>query len=147
MGISTIVYLTIGLLGIAGLILVLRSHLQSSGQKAASEVKKIHSDRNTAPLPKNPYRAISIVSGQSSCAAVKAIGTKRFLVEDGDIPQLPLSDCDVVKCACKYAHHENRRDDGGDRRAMDGSLRTQLFEHTEEKERRKKRGRRSSDWE
>ena len=147
MGISTIVFLIIGIVGMAAVVLVLRSHLQSSGQQAASEAKKTSSVQNANPPPKNPYRAISIVSRENSCAAVKAVGAKRFLVEGGDVPQLPLSDCDVVKCSCKYAHHEDRRDDAGERRAMGSPLKTQLYKQTGEKERREKRGRRSSDWE
>jgi hypothetical protein len=148
MGLSTIVFLSIGTVVIAAVILALRAHLQSSTKEAESGAKKPRTVQNSNPLPKNPYRAISIVSSESSCAAVKAIGTKRFLVEDGDAPQLPLSDCDGAKCTCKYAHHEDRRDDsddGDDRRALEGSMRTRLYEHTEEKDRRKKRGRRSSD--
>jgi hypothetical protein len=147
MGNSTIAFLIIGIVGIAAMILVLRSHLQQSTKKATSVVKKTHSDQNSNSLTKNPYRAISIVSRKSSCAAVKAIGTKRFLVEDGDIPQLPLSDCDVLKCPCKYAHYEDRRDDDDPRRLLEGSMKTRLYEQTEEKDRREKRGRRSTDWE
>ena len=147
MGISTIVFLIIGIVGMAAVVLVLRSHLQSSGQQAASEAKKSRSGQNANPSPKNPYRAISIVSRESSCAAVKAVGAKRFLVEDGDVPQLPLSDCDVVKCPCKYAHHEDRRDDEDDRRALGSTLKTQLYKQTDDKDRREKRGRRASDWE
>jgi hypothetical protein len=114
--------------------------------KIKSGSEKLKVSRKTAAKPKNPYRAVSIISGENPCAAVKAIGRKRFLVNDGDAPQLPLAACDAEKCACKYGHHEDRRDASGDRRTISG-LRTQLHVDSGSKERREKRGRRKSDWE
>jgi hypothetical protein len=112
--------------------------------KSGSEKSK--TSRKTAAKPRNPYRAVSIISGENPCAAVNAIGRKRFLVKDGDVPQLPLAACDTEKCACKYGHHEDRRDAYSDRRTISG-LRTQLHVDSGNAERREKRGRRKSDWE
>lgn len=112
--------------------------------KSGSEKSK--ASRKIAAKLRNPYRAVSIISGENPCAAVKAIGRQRFLVENGDTPQLPLAACDAKKCACKYGHHESRRDARGDRRSISG-LKTQLHAQSGEAERREKRGRRKSDWE
>ena len=39
---------------------------------------------------------------------------KRFL--SSAAPRLPLPDCDVLECKCKFVHHKDRRD-GEDRRS------------------------------
>ena len=145
---STIVFLAIIILGIVVVMLTLRAQrLRPNKKKEVSGVKKNRSSHKRAPLPRNKYRAVSIKSHENSCAPVKAIGTRRFLVEDKETPQLPLPDCDFAQCACIYIHHEDRRDPEPDRRALGGSLQTQLYEHSESGERRKRRGRRASDWE
>jgi hypothetical protein len=147
MEISTIVLLAIAILGIVAVMLTLRAQRQRPKKKVVSGVKKHHSSAKRAPLSKNKYRAVSIKSDQNSCAAVRAIGTKRFLVEDKETPQLPLPDCDAAECACTYVHHQDRRNPDVDRRALVGSLQTKLYEHADNDERRAKRGRRPSDWE
>ena len=145
MEISAVAYLVVGAIAAIGVALVLRGNLQTSRQGQTAKSAKLRSARKTPTVPKNPYRATSIVCGENACAEAKTIDGKRFLVDD--TPQLPLSLCDAERCDCKYAHHEDRRDDdGGDRRGPDTSLRTTLYQH-EETERRGKRGRRASDWE
>ena len=112
--------------------------------KNRSGSEKLKASRKTAAKPRNPYRAVLVISGKNPCAAVKAIGKKRCLVEGGDAPQLPLAACDAEKCACKYGHHEDRRDRDSDRRSISG-LKTQLHVGNGNTERREKRGRRESD--
>lgn len=91
-----------------------------------------------------PYHAVSCRSGAGKCAAVKAIKNQRFLVEDA--PQLPLADCTSERCECKYLHHEDRRDNDDDRRALYG-IKSEFYEYTSKQDRRVKNGRRESDWE
>ena len=143
---STVVYVVIGIFSVVAVILFLRQGNQGSVTRIKSRAQNSDSPRQGASKPINRYRATSIISGQNSCAAVKAIKKKRFLVEDRDIPQLPLAACDAEKCVCKYKHHDDRRDASHDRRALSG-LRTQLHEQSEGAERREKRGRRKSDQE
>jgi hypothetical protein len=114
--------------------------------KNRSGSEKLKASRKTAAKPRNPYRAVLVISGKNPCAAVKVIGKKRCLVEGGDAPQLPLAACDAEKCACKYGHHEDRRDGDDERRTISG-LRTQLHVSSGNAEQREKRGRRKSDWE
>ncbi len=60
------------------------------------------------------FHAVSIRFVQSSCAAAKGMDGKRFL--SSAAPRLPLPDCDVLECKCKFVHHKDRRD-GEDRRS------------------------------
>ena len=91
------------------------------------------------------YQAISCRSGAGNCAAVEGLKDQRFLVEDA--PQLPLADCtSSERCKCKYLHHEDRRDNDDDRRALYG-IKSEFYEYTSKQDRRVKNGRRESDWE
>lgn len=143
---STVVFVVIGIFIVVAVVLRLRQSKQGSVTHLKSRAQKPGSSRQGTSKPINQYRATSIISGQNCCAAVEAIGKKRFLVEDRDIPQLPLAECDADKCACKYRHHDDRRDTNEERRTISG-LRTQLHEHSGGAERREKRGRRKSDLE
>jgi len=58
------------------------------------------------------FHCISIHHNSVACDAVKALDGKRIL--SAEAPELPLPGCDVVKCQCKFHHHEERRD--GERR-------------------------------
>lgn len=149
MGLSSTAYLIIGIVAVIGLALLLRSGLRKpdSGKFPASG--KSRPTAATRPVAaKNPYRATSIVAGRQACDAVMKLRGKRFLVAAREIPALPLPDCDQPRCTCKYAHHEDRREEGGgDRRGPPG-LRSELHTHSGKTERReKRRGRRASDWE
>jgi hypothetical protein len=91
-----------------------------------------------------PYHAVSCRSGTGNCAAVEALKDQRFLVEDA--PQLPLEGCTSERCECKYLHHQDRRDNDDDRRALYG-IKSEFYEYTSKQDRRVKNGRRESDWE
>ena len=102
--------------------------------------------QGNSPVPRKPYRATSIVHDDHACGAVKAIESKRFLDTDRVIPTLPLSDCDVAQCNCKYAHHEDRRNSLEDRRSPN-ALQSALYDQTGNTSRRtRKCGRRKDDW-
>ena len=102
--------------------------------------------RKKPSAPRNPYRATSIVHCANACNAARAIGNKRFLDIDKVTPRLPLADCDAAVCGCKYAHHDDRREDHDDRR-QPSALQSELYERTGKSNRRaKKRGRRKTDW-
>ena len=60
------------------------------------------------------FHAVSIRFVQSACTAAKEMDGKRFL--SSAAPRLPLPDCDVLECKCKFVHHKDRRD-GDDRRS------------------------------
>ena len=143
---STVVYVTIGLFSIVAVIFLLRQKPRGPNTLVTTGGRKISAPQLATSRPRNPYRAVSIINSKKPCAAVKSIEKKRFLVEDRDAPQLPLTACDAEKCACKYEHHGDRRDDDGERRTISG-LKTQLHVDGGSAERREKRGRRESEWE
>jgi len=96
--------------------------------------------------PRNRYRAISIAHDKQACKAVRAIGSKRYLAVGNSTPTLPMPGCDAVRCNCRYVQHEDRRQSQEDRRHPH-SLQTELYDRSGNHDRRKrKRGRRNSDW-
>ncbi|MEZ5502272.1 MAG: hypothetical protein R3E50_06295 [Halioglobus sp.] len=144
-----LLFLLTVVVGIAALVLVLRS--TTDGSKKARMPRAEQGSAKTRgpakPKPANPFRAASISPAENACAAVMALGEKRFLVATGEVPTLPLPNCDAPKCDCTYVHHEDRRDNSELRRGP-VSLRTTLHSHNEGTERRaNKRGRRASDYE
>jgi hypothetical protein len=143
---STIAFLVIGIVGIALVAAMLRSRRQASTRNKAASTMKTGATAKPKPLQKNRYKATSIICGENCCAAVQAIKDKRFLVIENDIPPIPLPDCNVKKCTCVYAHHEDRREEADDRRGPRG-LRSDLHSQITGTDRRTKRGRRKADWE
>jgi hypothetical protein len=90
--------------------------------------------------PRNRWHAVAIVPGATRCQAAEAAKGRRFLSIAA--PTLPLRECDVAACTCKYRHHEDRR--GAPRRseeARGGGLRSR----TGNVDRRNSRGRRETD--
>lgn len=55
----------------------------------------------------NPYHAVSIETGAKACKAARAIEGHRFLASAA--PKLPLRECSLATCQCKYVHHNDRR--------------------------------------
>jgi hypothetical protein len=87
------------------------------------------------------FHCVTVVGGPNACPAAKEVALVRML--SADAPRLPLKNCDrPAQCACKYRHHDDRRQ--GPRRAVED---TGLRKPWEERERRRVRGRRDSDFE
>ena len=91
----------------------------------------------------NPYQSLSLMLPIAHCGAASSLADKRFLKRDA--PSLPLKDCDKTTCKCGFVKHTDRREDEGDRRALYG-LRAELHAIHTGDERRKRRGRRASDF-
>jgi len=53
------------------------------------------------------FHAVSIKYAGRACAAAKNLSGRRFLATAA--PKLPLSDCDILDCNCRFVHHEDRR--------------------------------------
>jgi hypothetical protein len=95
-------------------------------------------------VQKNQWRAVSITPCSAPCAAARNVAGKRFLV--GEVPHLPLRDCDSGECKCTYQHHEDRRDPGNDRRQFEAATQTLLYgQVADDGCRRRRRGRRKTD--
>jgi hypothetical protein len=110
--------------------------------RAASAYRKTVATRTTGA---NPYSATAIVACAGACAAVEAIGDKRFLDAEGDVPSLPVRGCDAASCRCRYVHYADRRTSVKDRRNPTNSI--TFFDASGQHDRRRAGpGRRKSDW-
>lgn len=89
--------------------------------------------------PETKFHAVSIIPGESACAAAHRFTKQRFL--SAHAPRLPLPTCDAARCTCHYKHHKDRR--AGPRRRGDwGGTLVAQYTGTE---RRRTRGRRADD--
>ena len=61
------------------------------------------------------YHSVSLKYSPRACRAAKALEGRRFLASAA--PRIPLPECDVKKCECRFAHHKDRRA-GQDRRSV-----------------------------
>ena len=81
-------------------------------RRAAAEEES--NPRPRAQKKTTQYHAVSIKFKSNACNAAKAMAGRRFLATAA--PKLPLPDCDVLECNCRFAHHDDRRS-GKDRRS------------------------------
>jgi hypothetical protein len=84
------------------------------------------------------FHAVSIIPGDTACAAAYRFTGQRFL--SAHAPRLPLPTCDVMPCTCRYKHHKDRR--AGPRRRDEVGIMTAPYNGAE---RRRSRGRRADD--
>jgi hypothetical protein len=94
------------------------------------------SRKNTA------YHAVSIRFESNACKAAREMEGRRFLSTAA--PRLPLPDCDVLDCRCRFIHHKDRRS-GRDRRSPFATGGFAASTGKFEKEQRKGSDRRKSD--
>lgn len=117
---------------------------RKAGKPASARMtKKVAAAKAASASSGGAHRGISIDYGPGACDAVRALEGKRFLV--GEIAKLPLADCTSPNCNCKFIHHEDRRDTHEDKRVISG-LSTELYHASGKPERRKRKGRRKSDF-
>jgi hypothetical protein len=87
------------------------------------------------------YHCVSIVGGPDCCPAVKEMAQLRML--SAEAPRLPIKTCDRPEtCNCKFRHYDDRR--AGPRRAVEDGRHRRPWE---DNERRRRLGRRDSDFE
>lgn len=121
------------LLGIAVVFFLVWLFLRRRGNK--SEPAETTVDDAT----KSAYHAVSIKFDRNACEAAQKMSGRRFL--SSAAPRLPLPECDVLECHCRFAHHEDRRS-SEDRRSPFGAAGFGGGTGSFEKERRKKSDRR-----
>jgi len=74
-------------------------------RRAASKDKS-----KPAPEARNKnsaFHAVSIKFSGNACEAAREMEGRRFL--SSAAPRIPLPDCDVLDCTCRFAHHQDRR--------------------------------------
>jgi hypothetical protein len=65
---------------------------------------------------KNRFKAVSIISHGERCPESQALKGERFLPNEA--PAIPLQDCSVEQCNCRYSRHVDRRSGEGRRRTI-----------------------------
>ncbi len=101
------IFLVLG--AVLAVVILMRT---KSGHTKKSQPSR-NSKANKTPLaPRNPHRATSIVFDGNACDAAKSIGGKRFRDVErlAPRPQLPLPNCNLSTCNCRYVSHEDRRE-------------------------------------
>jgi hypothetical protein len=114
----TIAIVVIALIVITMLLFILKSR-ETNIEKIGPGVRP----RPAAPQPLTDtaaFHAVSIKYLSSACPAAKTMDGKRFLATAA--PRLPLPDCDVLKCRCKFVHHKDRRSSEDRRNPFQGPL-------------------------
>ena len=53
------------------------------------------------------FHAVSITYSGQACKAASELSGRRFLATAA--PRLPLPECDVLECNCRFTHHDDRR--------------------------------------
>jgi hypothetical protein len=104
MSLSTAIVL---LVAVALVIFLVRRKRPASERRPAVE-------KSVAAGSKNAFHAVSLKFASTACAAAKSLEGKRFL--SGAAPRIPLPECDVPECKCRFVHHQDRRA-GDDRRS------------------------------
>lgn len=101
---SPVVILLLGLL--VAVWVLIRIRRKSAVEEAAP--------RRAASAVNSAYHAVSIKLSPGACQAAKDMAGRRFLSTAA--PKLPLADCNVLDCNCRFVHHKDRRS-GKDRRS------------------------------
>ncbi len=86
-------------------------------RRSASATKKAESATPRVSQKSTKFHAVSIRFESNACKAARAMEGRRFL--SNAAPRLPLPECDVLDCNCRFIHHKDRRT-GRDRRSPFG---------------------------
>ncbi len=123
---------------IALVILLIAWMLVKRGQDSGGQKK----GRGTRPQPKSntvvrkrvpssEFHAVAIKFSNNACEAAKSMSGKRFL--SNAAPHLPLKECNVMKCDCRFVHYKDRRNDNDRRNPFRGSMGVSSGEYETEK--------------
>ncbi len=109
----TMIFVIVALVVLVLLLFILQ------GRRAKDEQKPV-ATRPTTPVSKAEFHAVSIRLRSNACEAAKSMEGKRFL--SSAAPRLPLPDCDVLECRCKFVHHKDRRSQEDRRNSFAGGV-------------------------
>ena len=79
--------------------LLIRRRAVTKSKKSAPALKS----RST----NTTYHAVSIKFSSNACKAAKDMEGRRFL--SSAAPRLPLPECEMLDCSCRFVHHKDRR--------------------------------------
>lgn len=86
-------------------------------RRNASSSEQPQSAAPPVSLKSTEFHAVSIRFESNACKAAREMEGRRFLSTAA--PRLPLPECDVLDCHCRFMHHKDRRS-GRDRRSPFG---------------------------
>lgn len=117
----------------------IKNWLRKSGPKKSGR-KTGRGASTVNPNKGSKFQAVAISSGLNDCCReVKALQGKRFLIRSA--PVLPLPNCDLPECRCRYVKYDDRRQEP--RRDSEYGIASSFVRDVER--RGAKRGRRSTD--
>ncbi len=90
-------------------ILLLLALLFVMRRKSATSNRRPEMPRRDGNQSGTRFHAVSLSYSNNACAAAKNMEGRRFL--SGTAPRIPLPDCDVLECKCRFVHHKDRRKD------------------------------------
>ncbi len=76
-------------------------------RKRRGESTEVSSPKLRSKSSNSQFHAVSIKYSGRACEAAKKLTGRRFLATAA--PKLPLPECDILECSCRFAHHEDRR--------------------------------------
>ncbi len=77
-------------------------------RKGSEPAPRSPAARLAKPSANSEFHAVSIRFLSSACSAAKSLEGKRFL--SSAAPRIPLPECDVMECKCRFVHHTDRRE-------------------------------------
>ncbi len=94
-----------------------------------------HDQRPVAARPakasaSTAFHAVSIKFASSACSAAKSLEGKRFLSDAA--PRIPLSECDVLECKCRFVHYSDRREHDDRRNPYRAGIAGETGKHQQE---------------
>ena len=89
-----------------------------------------HKPASTTSKRKKEFGAVSIKTGPRACTAAKYLRGKRFI--SSQAPALPLSECDISDCKCKYDYYKDRRSE--DDRRFPSAIMQSVFSDKDKRE-------------
>lgn len=98
-------------------ILLVRRRQDAAGERPSRPRKKRPKSAAVGRATTTKYHAVSLKFNSLACDAAKAMDGKRFL--SSAAPRIPLLECDVRKCNCRFVHYRDRRT-GDERRERYG---------------------------
>lgn len=78
---------------------LMRKRRETVSENEASNIRR--------PAANTEFHAVSIKFSDPVCAAARELTGRRFLATAA--PKLPLHNCDVLECTCRFLHHKDRR--------------------------------------
>ena len=111
----------------------------SDGQKKGRKKRPQRATKPAVrkPVPSSEFHAVAIKFTQNACDAAKSMRGKRFL--SNAAPRLPLPECNVAQCDCRFMHYKDRRANSDRRNPYRGSMGVSSGEYETEKREAKER--------